>query len=142
MTEYFDKNEKTAEIIKIIRAVLLGSAAGLAVCSLLLCLCSFIMVKAGSMPVDLLPFMSAFISGVGGFMAGYFSVSIYRKRGMLIGFLAGVIMFLAVFITGLANAAASDIATTLIKCAVLTAAGAIGGVVRVNKKVKTTRRVS
>ena len=142
MSEYIEKNERKADIIRITRSVLIGSAAGLAVCTALLCLCSFIMVKAGSLPVDLLPVVSAAISGAGGFMSGYFSVSMYKKRGMMIGLLAGGIMFLAVFITGLANSDTSDIATTLLKCAIFTVTGGIGGVVRVNKRVKTTRRIS
>jgi len=142
MTQNIDKNEKKAELIKITRASVLGAAAGLAVCTVLLCLCSFLMVKAGSLPVDFLPVISSVISGIGGFMAGYFSVSMYKKRGMLLGLLAGGIMFLAVFITGLVNSTTGDIVSVLIKCAVFTVMGSIGGVVRVNKRIKTTRRIS
>ena len=81
MTQYIDKNEKTAELVKITRASVLGAAAGLAVCTVLLCLCSFLMVKAGSLPVGFLPVISAVISGIGGFAAGYFSVSMYNSFG-------------------------------------------------------------
>ncbi|MBQ1518126.1 MAG: TIGR04086 family membrane protein [Clostridia bacterium] len=142
MTQYIDKNEKTAELVKITRASVLGAAAGLAVCTVLLCLCSFLMVKAGSLPVGFLPVISAVISGIGGFAAGYFSVSMYKKRGMLLGLLTGGIMFIAVFLTGLANSDTGDIATVLIKCGIFTVTGSIGGVVRVNKRIKTTRKIS
>ncbi len=139
MTRYNEVNNKNIEATKITRAVILGIAVGVGVCAALLSLCALLLVKLGSLPIDYLPLITTFIGAVGAFTAGYFTVKLYKKRGMFLGTLAGAVLFLIVFVTGCIKGIDNDVISTVIKCAVFSVMGAIGGVVRVNKKVKVKK---
>ena len=139
MTQYNELSDKNTETAKITRAILLGCAVGVAVCAVLLSLSAMLFVKLGSLPLGYLPLITTFIGAAGAFTAGYFTVKLYKKRGMLLGALSGVLLFLIVFVTGLVQGIENDVVSALIKCAVFAVMGAIGGVVRVNKKVKVKK---
>lgn len=139
MTQYNELGDKNTETARIVRAILLGCAVGAAVCAVLLSLSAMLFVKLGSLPLNYLPLITTFIGAVGAFTSGYFTVKLYKKRGMLLGALSGVLLFLIVFITGLIQGIENDIVSALIKCAVFAVMGAVGGVVRVNKKIKVKK---
>ena len=123
------------------KSIVIGAAAGLCVCALLLCAASALIVKIGTLPVDLLPVITTVIGALGAFSGGYLSLSLYRKRGLITGILTGGLMFLSVLITSFITGNPDDLAGSLIKCGVFMLAGSIGGVMRVNKKEKVKRRV-
>ena len=139
MTQYNELNSKNTETAKIVRAILLGCAVGVAVCAILLSLSAMLFVKLGSLPLNYLPLITTFIGALGAFTAGYFTVKLYKKRGMLLGALSGILLFLIVFITGIVQGIENDVVSALIKCAVFSVMGAVGGVVRVNKKVRVKK---
>ena len=139
MTQYNELNSKNTETAKIVRAILLGCAVGVAVCAILLSLSAMLFVKLGSLPLNYLPLITTFIGALGAFTAGYFTVKLYKKRGMLLGALSGILLFLIVFITGIVQGIENDVVSALIKCAVFSVMGAAGGVVRVNKKVRVKK---
>lgn len=139
MTRYSELNNRNTETQTIIKSILLGCITGIVVCNAMLSLLSILFVKIGSIPLEYLPLITTFIGAVGAFTAGYFTVKIYKKRGMLIGALSGFILFLIVLITGTAKGIDNDIVSILIKLAVFTVLGSIGGIIRVNKKTKVKK---
>lgn len=139
MVRYNELNDKNTETVKIARSIILGCTVGVAVCAVLLSISAMLFVKMGSLPLNYLPLITTFIGAVGAFSSGYFTVKMYKKRGMLLGSLSGILLFLIVFITGLTKGIDNDIVSALIKSAVFAVMGAIGGIVRVNKKVKVKK---
>lgn len=139
MSNYSQLNEKNSEGIQIFKSLLLGSAIGCAVCAILLSLTAMGLVKAGSLPIDALPIITNIIGAIGSFFAGYFTVKLYKKRGLLLGLIAGAIIFVIVYIIGLSNGTDTDLANALVKCVIFSVAGSLGGVVRVNRKVKVKK---
>lgn len=134
-----DYSSKNQEIIGIVRALILGTAVGIAVCAALLSLSAMALVKAGNLPINILPILTTVIGAAGSFCGGYFTITAYKKRGLLLGCIAGALLFFIVFITGTANNADGVLINALTKCIVFTVAGGIGGVVRVNKKTKVKK---
>lgn len=127
------------ENIRLLRAVFLGCAVGALICAFLLSAAAMIIVKSGKVPLDFMPLITSFISAVGSFCAGYSTVSMYKKRGMLLGAVTGIILFAVTFITGLSKELNNDIISILVKFAVFTIMGSIGGIMRVNKRVRVKR---
>lgn len=132
-------NGKNQEIIRIVRALILGIAVGAAVCAAFLSLAAMALVKAGTLPIEALPLLTTAIGAIGSFFAGYFTVTAYKKRGLLLGCIAGALLFFIVFVTGVTHSNNGDLINTLTKCIIFTVAGGIGGVVRVNKKTKVKK---
>ncbi len=139
MTKYNELSEKNGEGMQIFKALLLGCAVGAAVCAVLLSLTAMGLVKAGTLPVEALPVITTAIGAVGSFFAGYFTVKVYKKRGLLLGFIAGVLLFVIIFIIGLSNGTDKNLVNALAKCVIFAVSGSIGGVVRVNKKAKVRK---
>ncbi len=139
MAVYNDYSAKNSETSKIIRSLLLGCAVGIGMSAALLSLCAILFVKFGSLPLDYLPLITTFIGAAGSFSAGYASVRLYRKRGLLIGICAGFVLFLTVFLTGLVKGLETDLVGAFIKCCVFIVVGAIGGILSVNKRIKVKR---
>ena len=83
MNSYSDLNSKNPETQTIIKSILLGCTTGIVVCNAMLALLSIIFVKIGSIPLDYLPLITTFTGAAGAFCAGYFTVKLYKKRGML-----------------------------------------------------------
>ena len=136
MTKYNEFSEKNMETIRIVRALIIGAAVGCTVCAILLSLSAMLLVKAGTLPVDALPVITTAISGIGAFFAGYFAVKLHKKRGLMLGVIAGILLFLIIFVTGLISGSGKELAEYPIKLIVLGIMGGIGGVIRVNKKQK------
>ena len=136
MARYGEFNNQNTETKKIVRGILLGCTVGIVVSNALLSLLAILFVKLGSIPLDYLPLITTFTGAIGAFTAGYSTVKLYRKRGMLMGALAGFLMFLIVLITGISKGIDNDLVSIIIKCAVFVVIGSIGGIIRVNKKQK------
>ncbi len=139
MQKFAEHNGKEQEAIRIIRALLLGAAFGTAICAAMLALSAMILVKAGTLPEKALPILTVFIGAVSAFFSGYITVSAYKKRGLLLGCIAGFVIFFIILIIGIANNTDSNLANALTKGIIMTVTGGIGGVVKVNKKKKAKR---
>ena len=139
MAEYKEHDIRKSEGVIAVRSIILGAAAGIIVCALLLCALSALIVKIGTLPADILPVLTTAVGAFGSFAGGYFSVSMYRRRGLVTGLATGALMFASIFITSVISGTTDDVAGTLIKCGVYMLLGSIGGVVRVNKRQKVLR---
>lgn len=139
MTKYNDFNSQNNQAVTITQNVLLGGAVGAAVCSALLALLSFLFVKFGTLPLHYLPIITTAVGSVGSFAGGYFSVKLHKKQGLILGALTGFLIFLIVFFTGIGKGTEYNIGNLVIKCSVMVVMGALGGIVKVNKKTKVKK---
>ncbi len=117
-------------------STLIGSALGIMICSVLLTVFSAIFVKIGFVPLDIAPASAMIISGTGAFFAGYLSAKLYKSHGMMIGAISGLLFFASVLIGSLMFGKIDSPTSACIKCLVFVVCASIGGIVRVNKKVK------
>ena len=67
-------------------------------------------------------------------MSGYVSARVTKEKGLIIGSVSGIIMFIIVLLTGLIWRDGNFTYLTLVKLALFTLFGALGGVKAVNKK--------
>ena len=117
-------------------ALLLGASAGAAVSAALLAVSALIFVKAGSVPLGAAPLVTSLIGAAGAFTAGYLTVGLCKSRGMLMGSLSGLMLFCAVLIGAAVSSNTEGGPAIAAKCAIFLIGGAIGGIVRVNRRVK------
>ena len=139
MAEFKGNEIRKSEGVIAARSIILGAAAGITICAILLCALSALIVKIGTLPADILPILTITVGALGAFFGGYFSVSMYRRRGLVTGLATGALMFAAIFITSVISGTPDDAVGSLIKCGVFMLLGSIGGVVRVNKRQKVKR---
>lgn len=137
MNQYTDlkKMTFTASLI----SLLIGASVGTAVSALLLSLCSLLFVKLGAVPVAVAPVITGVIGAVGAFCAGYMTVKLFKSRGLLMGALAGMMFFLSVVLGAVISGGTQDLTSLLPRLAIFLAAGSVGGVIRVNKRVRVNR---
>ncbi len=118
---------------KYLKALLLGIIAGALITAVLLAVCAVILSKAGFLPTDYLWIAIALILFSGSFCGGYVSARIYRAKGLLLGIIAGLTLFLILTLSGAASSAGKISVFSLYKALALTAGGAVGGIIGVNK---------
>lgn len=117
-----------------IKAIIFGVIAGAITLAILLCLGSMGLLITGSIPHDYMSIISIILCGVSSFMSGYVSARVTKEKGLIIGSVSGIIMFIIVLLTGLIWRDGNFTYLTLVKLALFTLFGALGGVKAVNKK--------
>lgn len=125
---------KDNNIFKIFRAMAVGTTVGILFCSIMMVLLAFVLVKAGHLPTDAVYIMLQVIGAVSSFIGGYVAVRIYKSMGLAIGTATAFFMFIIVFIAGLASCSEGVTVMSLTKFVAMISAGAIGGILSVNKK--------
>lgn len=125
---YKDKNMKR------LRAILIGTFIGLLLSTVLLMLATMVFLQIKSIPVAAVGLMTQLFGAMSAFVASYVAVRIAKERGMLIGVVTGLFLFLIVLVVGLSTTTDSMSMATLTKALIMAIAGCIGGVVAVNKK--------
>ncbi|MBQ1950124.1 MAG: TIGR04086 family membrane protein [Clostridia bacterium] len=116
-----------------VRPILLGVAVGVLCCTLLLLLMALV-VQTVDVPRGAALPMAIAAAAVGAFAAGLTAALISRRRGLLLGAVSGLVLFLVVLLAGFARYTAVDGGTAIIKLLVLMAAGGLGGVLGVNRR--------
>ncbi len=127
---------KTAKRSFSAAALLTGAAVGALVCALLLAICSAVFVKLGSVPTSAAQTITTAVGAAGAFAAGWSALKLYGSRGLVMGASAGLLLFLSTLIAGIIAKETPDTAAAAVKLIVFVIAGAVGGVVRVNKREK------
>lgn len=133
------KNSRAATgkpVFEIMRAVIIGSVTGAALCAVLLALFALAFVSAENIPQGFLsPFIIA-VSVLCSFAAGLIAGKISKKRGLIYGALAGLVLFILFLISGLIVSQEAFTAVSGVRMLVMVISGAIGGLVSVSKKSK------
>ena len=120
-------------MLKAIRAVVLGSVAGAALCAVLLAILSLAFVSAENIPQGLLSPLVIAVSVLSAFLAGFTAAKLSRRRGLLFGAAAGLLLFALFLLSGLAvSNKAADPAVPGIRLLVMLLSGAIGGLAAVS----------
>ncbi len=123
-------NNATTNMITMLKAVTFGLLAT----TVVLLLFSFLMCKK-DVPFVLLNPFSAGLLMLGSFISGYLAARRIRERGMMIGALCGLIIFLLLLLASFMSKFDVGLAA-LIKLVISVVSGAIGGIIGVNAKFK------
>lgn len=130
---------KENQRLKVFRAVLIGMLVGLVLCSIMIVVLSLVLVKTGQMPTNAVFVALQAISAVSAFLGSYISVRICKSRGLMVGLLTALAMFAVIFMVGLSMSVEPVSMLSLTKLIAMLCAGAMGGVVSVNKKQRVKK---
>lgn len=123
-------NNATTNMMTMLKAVTFG----LLTTTVVLLLFSFVMCKK-DVPFVLLNPFSAGLLMLGSFLSGYLAARRIRERGMMVGALCGLIIFLLLMLASFMSRFDVGLAA-LIKLVISLVSGAIGGIIGVNAKLK------
>lgn len=132
------RSEKSQQITikNMTRAVIFGGLFGSIILILMLFLSAFFVLKMKSLSQGAV-FGAAIISScVSSFFAGFIASRILKSRGMAVGALSAMFLFIVILITGTIFAGDNINLDTLMRFAAMLIAGAFGGILGVNKKKK------
>jgi len=116
-----------------LRPLLVGLCIGIITGTLLL-LGAALLLKAADLPTGAVPPLALTAAGVGAFAAGLTAALLAGERGLITGALCGTLLYLLLLLVGVTRTGSIEGGYALIKWAVLTVCGAVGGLVGVNRK--------
>lgn len=116
-----------------VRPVLAGLCVGV-LCGTLLLLLMAVAIRSVDIPRGIVTPLAIAAAAVGAFAAGLTAALVAKQRGLLLGFLCGLLLFCILLLAGYARFSAVDSRLALIKLAVLAVTGSIGGVLGVNRR--------
>ena len=119
---------------KVFKSVALGVVIGMLFCSLMMLLLALVLVKSGQLPLNAVYIVLQVIGALSAFLGSYVAVRIYKSMGLLLGVITAFAMFLIVFAVGLSTCVESVSAMTITKLVAMLCAGAVGGILSVNKR--------
>lgn len=126
-----EKKDVTFDWPRLIRALLIGVAAGTLVCLLLLFIMAAIVASQDIPTVAVTP-MAVIAASIGALVGGFFSARIARKNGLLVGVLCGLLLYGLILLAGTIFFQDADSSFWLIKLAIFAACGGVGGILGVN----------
>lgn len=121
-------------IFSAVKAVVIGAAAGAALCAVLLAVCALAFVSSENIPHDFLPAVIIAVSVISSFFAGFVTAKISKQRGLIYGALSGLLLFFLFLVAGLAASQNGVPSEAFLRLIVMLLSGAIGGLVAVNRK--------
>lgn len=123
--------EGTVNVLQILRPVLWGTAFGALICLLLLFVMAAILT-AQNVPQAAVTPMALVAAAIGAFLGGLIAARIAREKGLLIGALTGLLLFVILAIAGFIFVRDAHGSSAILKAAIFLACGAVGGIVGVN----------
>ena len=114
-----------------LRPVLVGVAVGLIGCIGALMLMALIVRSVDVPRAAILP-LAIVAAAVGAFLAGLTAAAIAKQKGLLLGAVCGLVLWLLILLAGFTRYAGVSGGSTAIKLAALVLSGGIGGVLGVN----------
>ena len=123
---------------KVSKPLLISTLCGTGIIAALLALASVILLCTGQIGPSITSAAVIAISALSAFFAGIIVGRIAGKNGLILGSLTGLLLYFLIWIVG-AICGGSPIFTVsaVIRLAVMILAGAIGGLVSVNKRSRT-----
>ena len=126
-----EKKVVTFDWHRLVRALLIGVAAGTFFCLLLLLIMAAIVASQDIPTIAVAP-MAVISASIGALIGGFFGARIARKNGMLIGLLIGLLLYGLILLAGTIFFQDTSSSFWLIKLAILVACGGVGGILGVN----------
>lgn len=130
------RNEKSQQITikSMARAVIFGGLFGGVILILMLFLSAFFVLKMKSLS-QMAVFAAAIISScVSAFLAGFLASRILKSRGIIVGALSALFLFIIVLLTGTILSSDSINLDTLMRFAAMLLSGSFGGILGVNRR--------
>lgn len=121
---------------KLFKGIFFGILTGSLIITILMMLSSIIILQTGSLPGDILSYVVLVFIGIGSLLGGYIAGRIYKKNGLIIGAVTGVISFLILFLSGISNISEGVGIMTILKLVVTIIPSMLGAILGVNKKKK------
>ena len=125
------KEDSSVMIKRVVRPVVIGTVAGAGCCLLLLLLMAAVMASSDIPKAAVTP-MAVAAAAIGAFVSGIIAARISRERGLLLGAVCGLLLYLLVMIAGFAMLREIRGAYAVVKLAVMIGCAAFGGVLGVN----------
>lgn len=122
--------------LKPVKAVSIGTAASLAVIVIVLCVITGVMMMLPSIPTAALPYIVLVADAVGVLIGGYITAAIAGSKGLILGLICGICVFLILLIIGQLSGNTAIGTVTFIRLGVLALFGILGGIKGVNRKEK------
>ncbi len=116
-----------------LRPLIIGLAVGVVCCTLVL-LAMAAAVGSVDIPRAATVPLAVAAAALGAFAAGLTAALTAGRRGLLLGAVSGMLLFLVILLAGCIRYAGVDGGYALLKAAVLTVMGALGGVLGVNRR--------
>lgn len=127
-------HEKTAPLrLTALRPLGLGLCVGVVCCTLLLLLAA-VLLNTADIPHAAVTPLAVVAAGAGAFAAGLTTGLAVDRRRLLWGTVGGALLYLVLLVVGLIRSGGVDGGYALIKWAVLTLCGAIGGLVAASRR--------
>lgn len=114
-----------------LRPVLVGVAVGLIACVGALMLMALVVQSVDVPRAAILPLAIA-AAAIGAFLAGLTAAAVARQKGLLLGAVCGLTLWLLILLAGVARYTGVSGGNAVLKLAVLLLCGGIGGVLGVN----------
>ena len=127
------QSANTPWLRRLLMPLLWGLCVGVVVGTLLL-LGAALLLQGADLPTGAIPPLAVGAAGIGAFAAGVTAALLTGQRGLITGALCGTLLYLLLLLVGLARSGSIEGGYALIKWAVLTVCGAVGGLVGVNRK--------
>ena len=126
-------------VIKLLKATAIGAAAGIFICSIILILMSFVFLKTEHLPTSAAYILLQIAGAFSAFAGSYIAVRIYKEKGLIVGVLTALMIFVVIFVTGLITCTENISVMSVTKLVALLCAGSLGGIISVNKKKRIGR---
>ena len=118
----------------VLRALLIGTVGGAALCALLLFCAASILGTVGKLPQGLLEPLIIGICCVSCFFAGFLSGKISRKKWLFFGAGCGLLLFFICFLGGLAISNELTPISGITRLVAMVLAGALGGMLSMQQR--------
>ncbi len=127
------QESKPLPVLQWLRPLLIGLAVGI-IAGVAMLLLAAALVKSVDVPRAAITPLAVGAASVGAFFGGLAAALAARRRGLVFGALCGVLLFLLILAAGIFRLGGVGGGYALIKLAALTVAGAVGGVLGVNRR--------
>ncbi len=111
----------------------IGAGIG-ALCAAAIIFAMAAVLAIGNIPAALIMPLATAALALGGFAAGIAAAKMNKSRGIVCGAVAGIILFLIVWVSGSMIGEGAFGAVTAIKAGIIILAAAFGGIIGVNKQ--------
>ena len=125
------KEDSSAIIKRVLRPVVIGMVIGAGGCLLILLLMAAVMASSDIPKAAVTP-MAVAAAAIGAFISGIVAARISREKGLMLGAVCGLLLYLLVMLAGFAVLREIRGAYAVVKLAVMIGCAALGGVLGVN----------
>jgi putative membrane protein (TIGR04086 family) len=120
----------------LIKAVITATLCQILFAVVLMCLCSAVILTAGLLPEDILPYIMLAIIGFSSMLGGFIASRITKSAGLIVGAITGFVAVFIVSLLGIIKGTDQVTILTPLRLAITIICGAFGGAIGVNKKDK------